>query len=396
VNIVDLVLLLAAVTFLFAGYRQGFIVGALAFVGFLGGGLLGMLVVPPLLENVLSTQQGDATIAVVAIVGVLLLAWIGQLIASLIGTRIRALVTWEPARVVDSGAGAVVSVAAMLLVAWALGTAVASSSVPVLAREVRNSEVLAAVSRVMPATMPSFLTAFQGLLDDTGFPDVFAGIAPERIEQVDAPTAAVLDTPALQGARPSVVKILGIAESCDRQVEGSGFVYADDRVMTNAHVVAGVTRPRVVVGDDAVEAEVVAFDSQRDLAVLSVPDLDLPALPFSGPASTGDDAVIAGYPGNGPFTAVAARIRGRLDAIGSDIYGAQQVRREVYAVRSIIEPGNSGGPLLAPDGTVLGVVFAASVEDAETGYALTAAEAASVADAGRAGTAEVGTGACVG
>jgi S1-C subfamily serine protease len=174
-------------------------------------------------------------------------------------------------------------------------------------------------------------------------------------------------------------------------------VYARERVMTNAHVVAGVERPYVAVpgGGAPVPAEVVYFDPDIDLAVLAVPGLTAAPLAFEQSlADTGDPAVVAGYPGGGPLDSSAARIRAVIDARGEDIYGRAGVVREVYAFRGTVVAGNSGGPLLAPDGEVLGVVFASAVGDSSTGYALTAPQVSAAAARGRSATSPVDTGSC--
>jgi S1-C subfamily serine protease len=217
----------------------------------------------------------------------------------------------------------------------------------------------------------------------------------------------VLAGPAVRAARRSIVKVTGVAPSCARSVEGTGFVYAPQRVMTNAHVVAGVRAPTVDLGGSGatgsgngsgngsrLPARVVRYDPRRDVAVLYVPRLRRPPLRFTGPAASGAAAVVAGFPDNGPFTAVAARIRAIQQARGPDIYQRAQVTREVYAVRAPVRPGNSGGPLLAPDGRVYGVVFAAAADDPDTGYALTAAEVAADAAAGRGATEPVSSQGC--
>jgi S1-C subfamily serine protease len=164
--------------------------------------------------------------------------------------------------------------------------------------------------------------------------------------------------------------------------------------MTNAHVVAGVTRPNVEVGGQRRAATVVLYDPDRDIAVLAVPGLTASPLSFAGAARTGDSALVIGYPQDGPYRADAARIRGTQNAKGPDIYQRRTVIREIYALRSRVRPGNSGGPLLTPEGRVLGVVFAAAADDPQTGYALTAREVASDAAAGRTATAKVGTEGC--
>jgi S1-C subfamily serine protease len=165
--------------------------------------------------------------------------------------------------------------------------------------------------------------------------------------------------------------------------------------MTNAHVVAGVTAPAIQTTDGRVlHARVVLFDPERDVAVLFVPHLGGKALSFAGPIQHGQDAVVVGYPEDGPFTAVAARVRAVQNARGPDIYQNSQVTREIYALYAKILPGNSGGPLLTPDGQVAGVVFAAAVDNSRTGYALTASEVSSDASAGRSLRGPVSTQGC--
>jgi S1-C subfamily serine protease len=194
----------------------------------------------------------------------------------------------------------------------------------------------------------------------------------------------------------SLVKIEGIARECGTEVDGSGFVYAPDRVMTNAHVVAGIDRPEVLVRGTgrAWPASVVYIDPRLDVAVLAVPGLSAPQLEFTTDARRGDPVVVAGFPGGGPLTATPARIRGTIQARGTDIYDRGTVTREVYAIRGEVRPGNSGGPLLAADGRVDGVVFASALDDPDTGYALTARQVADAAKAGRSAKQPVDTGSC--
>jgi S1-C subfamily serine protease len=198
----------------------------------------------------------------------------------------------------------------------------------------------------------------------------------------------------VQSVRSRVFKITGIASSCSRRIEGSGFAYAPGRVMTNAHVVAGVRHPQVHVGGSSLDATVVLYDPDRDVAVLAVPDLHVVPLVFAGQARTGDGAVVVGYPQDGPFRADAARVRGTQEAKGPDTYQRRTVVRQIYALRARVRPGNSGGPLVSPGGKVYGVVFAAAADDAQTGYALTAREVSADAALGRTATGSVSTQGC--
>jgi S1-C subfamily serine protease len=394
-DVLDVVLIVVCLGFAISGYRQGFLIGVLSFLGFIGGGVVGAKVAPALHDAL-----GLGNAALFGLLTVFVAATLGQLVATAIGLAARRKINWHPARVVDSAGGAVISVVSVLLVAWLVGTALAHSALDGLGRQVRHSTVLRQVDDVMPDAARTWFSSFRRLLDQNGFPQVFGSISPERIVKVPPPDPKVANSRAVRLARPDIVKITGVAPSCRRQLEGSGFLYAPERVMTNAHVVAGVHDPVVTTADgQAFDATVVVYDSDRDVAVLAVPGIGGTPLTFAGEASRGEGAVVAGYPENGPFRPVAARIRGVENARGPDIYQSRQVTREIYSVFAVVRPGNSGGPLLAArlvDGrpVVFGVVFAAAVDDSHTGYALTADEVAPDARAGWTASAEVSTRGC--
>ncbi|MDP2772879.1 MAG: MarP family serine protease, partial [Nocardioides sp.] len=200
--------------------------------------------------------------------------------------------------------------------------------------------------------------------------------------------------PDVTGAESSVLKVLG-TNSCGRGVEGSGFVYADDRLMTNAHVVAGVDNPEVVVGDSSVAAQVVEYNPELDIAVLAFDTGDLPVLAFKD-AKRQDGVAILGYPQDGPFDIQPGRIRDQQRLRSPNIYGDGTVIREVFSLRALVRPGNSGGPIVTSQGDVAGVVFAASVTDDDTGYALTADQVAESAAIGITNTESESTGDCAG
>jgi S1-C subfamily serine protease len=262
--------------------------------------------------------------------------------------------------------------------------------------QVNDSAVLRTVDRLMPNTARTMFSDFRRLLASGPFPEVFSGIGAAHELSVAPADRAVLNSPGYLAARSRVFKVRGTAPSCSRVIEGSGFVYAPGHIITNAHVVAGVTQGLQVFSDTgtAYQAAVVFYDPQVDIAVLYVPGLNVAPLSFAGQAQVGADAVVAGYPLDHAFTAVPARVGGIQDATGPDIYQTSQVTRQIYEVKASVEPGNSGGPLIAPNGTVDGVVFAAAVGVPDTGFVLTAAEVEADAHAGRAGTVPVSTEGC--
>ena len=389
-DVLDLVLVAAAVLFAVSGYRQGFVVGLLAFLGFLGGGVVGAKLAPVLATGPLHSLP----VGVVALGTVILLASLGQILATLVGGGLRRRLVWRPLRRVDNIAGAMISVVSLLLVAWLVGQALASAPFPQVASQVRRSAVIDAVDQTIPVGGQRFFRSFRQLVGEHGFPEVFGGLAPTQVIDVDPPDTALANSQAVLVARPDVLKITGVASSCARRIEGTGFVFAPGRVMTNAHVVAGVSDPQVQVGENLLKAQVVLYDPDRDIAVLYLPGLARTPLRFAGPAVSGAGAVVVGYPNDGAFRADPARVRGTQKARGPDIYQQRTVVREIYALRARVQPGNSGGPLLDSAGQVLGVVFAAAADDTQTGYALTAAEVAGDARAGTTATTPVSTQGC--
>ena len=392
-DLLDLALIVVAAAFAVSGYRQGFIVGSLSFVGFVGGAVLGAQFGPALARALVGGQTQQDVVAVVLLVTGAIL---GQFVASSIGTTMRSAMTGRSSTMADSVGGAIVSVLSMLLIAWAIGSVLIASPFSGVVSQVNDSVVLRTMDRVMPSPARTMFSDFRQMIANGPFPQVFNGIGAAHLLAVPAPDPAVLNSPGFLADRNRIVKVQGTAPSCDRSIEGSGFVYAPDHVLTNAHVVAGVQPgPRVTTPDGiSYQAQVVLYDPQIDIAVLYVPGLNLQPLSFAGQASGGADAVVAGYPLDHAFTAVAARIGEVQSAEGPDIYQTGTVDRQIYEIRAIVQPGNSGGPLIAPNGSVYGVVFAAAVGVPDTGFALTSAEVQGDAKAGATATTQVSTQGC--
>ncbi|TXS56169.1 MarP family serine protease [Streptomyces sp. t39] len=396
-NVLDILLLVAAVWFAVVGYRQGFVVGILSVIGFLGGGLVAVYLLPVLWGALTDDSEVSTTAAIVAVVVVIVCASVGQAFTTHLGNKLRTHITWSPARALDATGGALVNVVAMLLVAWLIGSALAGTSLPTLGKEVRSSKVLLGISRVMPDQANTWFTDFSSVLAQNGFPQVFSPFANEPITEVQAPDPALVGSPVAARAKQSIVKVVGTAPSCGKVLEGTGFVFDERRVMTNAHVVGGVDEPTVQIGGEGrlYDAKVVLYDWERDIAVLDVPDLTARPLRFADEdARSGDSAIVAGFPENGAYDVRSARVRGRINANGPDIYHRGTVRRDVYSLFATVRQGNSGGPLLTTDGKVYGVIFARSLDDADTGYALTVDEIREDIDRGRSANQEVDSQGC--
>src|ERR671927_414706 len=296
-SLVDLVLIALALLFAFSGFRQGLIVSATSFLGFFGGAVLGAQLSGPVADRV---DGSSVTRVFVALIVVLAGALLGQVLAGAVGGAVRKRVTWEPAKMVDSVAGAVLSAAAVLLVAWMVATPLASSPFPEVASQVRQSALVQAVDDAVPDSVRAVYGNLREAIERRGLPDVLDPLTPTTPREVEAPDKALESSPVVASVQGSVVKVTGIAPSCSRQIDGSGFVYAAERVMTNAHVLAGVTDPVVEAEGEEYDATPVYVDPETDIAVLDVPGLPQVPLPFAtSPADTGDDSIVMGYPGGG-------------------------------------------------------------------------------------------------
>lgn len=395
----DLVIAILVLVFAVRGFRNGLLVTAASVAGLVGGALLGSHLAP-LIARKLSSRP-DA--GIVGMVVVVLTAVILQEVAVHVAARFRSsLGTGAVARMVggiDAVAGAAAGAAALLFVVWVLALAVAELPPTPLTSEVRASSILHHVDALVP---PAVTTQFSGLLraaENRAFPPIFNHFGVQVVPPAPAPVAGAVPGAVISADAPSIVKIVASEPECSQVTEGSGFVIAADHILTNAHVVAGARSVRIVQNGagraiDAL-ATVVLYDPHVDIAVLYVPGLGLPPLPFAPAAPAGANAAVVGYPENGPFTVDPARIRSEETVTGPDIYQNAEVTRQIYALRALVRPGNSGGPLLNPSGAVDGVTFAKAVNSNDTGFALTASQVEPDAHAGAAATAAVSTQGCI-
>ncbi|MGC3000488.1 MarP family serine protease [Streptomyces sp. G35A] len=388
-DLLDILLLLVVLAYAASGYRRGLLAGCVSLAGFVGGAGVGVWILPWVMD--LATP-GTTRATVTAVFTVLLPAVAGHELAGRLGLRLRRELDRGPLRVADGLGGAVANSVAVLIVAWVAASVLGASSSPLVASAIRDSRLLGTVQDAMPETTPGWFSRATSALTEAGFPQVFNPFENESTAEVAEPSGDSVTAAATRAAQRGTVKVEGVAGTQGR--EGSGFVYARERVMTNAHVVAGIDEPTVRVGGvgRAYGARVVLFDPRKDVAVLYVPDLRAPVLRFDDDAGRGDAAVVAGYPQDGDLNLQAATVANRVPARGQDIYGAEVVTREIYSIRSTVRPGNSGGPLLTTDGRVYGVVFARSTSDAGTGYVLTADEVADDAARAAGATAPVDSG----
>ncbi|WP_194825533.1 MarP family serine protease [Nocardia sp. XZ_19_231] len=388
----DIVVVLIALVAASTGWRQGAVASALAFFGVALGAVAGILIAPHILKHL---DEGRSRV-LGGILLIVLLVIVGEVAGMVLGRAARTSIRQPVARSVDSVVGAMLQAVTVLVAAWLLALPLATASQPAVAAAINGSKVLADVNSVAPEWLRKVPNEFSRLLDTSGLPDVIGPFGRAPIAAVEPPDPSVLASPVAASLQQSVLRIRGTAPSCQRALEGSGFVVAPERVMTNAHVVAGTNTVSVDTARGALDATVVLFDPSKDIAVLAVPGLTAPVLKQAPePADSGESAIVLGYPGGGPYTASAARVRETLDLTGPTIHRDGTVEREVYTVRGQVRAGNSGGPLVDDEGQLLGVVFGAAVTDDDTGYVLTLNEVASELKAAAPSSAAVNTGACV-
>ncbi len=394
--LLDLVLVLLLVLYAWSGWRQGFVSAVFGLVGLLGGAVVALRWGTDLIEGPLGVHAGTAVHALLLVVLVLAAASLGQGLMLVLASRLRDRVRAPGARLVDSVVGMVAVFLAAVLVVWVVAGAVRTSGPPELRRVVARSGVVTAIDQVMPPEATGLVDEVTAALDRGGFPRVFEGLGPEPITSVPAPDPAVADRPGVRRALSSVIHVRAESTRCGQAQVGSGWVAARGYVVTNAHVVAGATSIVVSAGGSGADlpAAVVAFDPARDVAVLVAPELGARVLDRGPVLDDGDGAVVAGFPGDAGLVVGPARVRDVLTATGADIYGRPGVEREIYSLRADIRKGASGGPVLDRRGRVVGMVFASSLDDPQTGYALTLDEVVPVIERGQARTSPVSTRSC--
>lgn len=370
---VDVVLAVLAIVAIAAGWSNGAIRAAGSLVG-LGLGLwVGLNLAPVVVGWLAAAGWGSVTErSVIAAIVILVCAAVAYALAAGLASLIGKLVRHGPIRWLDSLVGAVLGLLTWAVAVWLIAGFAMATSLATVVQAASSSRVVATLDSIAPFPASTVLGAVDDALAGAGLPQVFEG--GESIRTIQAPDPSI---PAdVAQTEQSVVTVLASKPACGVDSEGSGWVVQSGRVVTNAHVVAGASS--IVVrepGSERVErATLVAFDPERDLAVLDVTDMVAPPLDIGQDVSAGAQTYAAGYPGNGPFAISPERVRDRITARGTDIYQSGTVDRDIYSLRGSVRPGNSGGPLLDASGDVVGVVFARSTVDPETGYALTLAE----------------------
>lgn len=387
-NVLDVIVLVLVAASALHGLKLGAAIQVLSFGGFLLGMFLGALAAPAL-AGLVSNSVGKAFLSLVVVFGLAGLLGGG---GRYLGVRLWRVLHQARLAVADSGLGAAIAVVATLVACWLVAAIVVNVPSPTISSQIQGSTILQALDRVMPPA-PAIFSRIQSFINSEGFPQVFAQLAPTPAGPVALPNQPELQQ-AVNIAGPSTVKIVG--DGCGQIQEGSGFVVGPGLVVTNAHVVAGISQPMVLDQVGQHPATPVYFDPNFDLAVLQVPGLrERPLKLLATSVGRGTKAAVLGYPEGGPFQAVPAGVMSNIgQAVGRDIYGQGLTTRAVYELQADVRPGNSGGPLVEPDGEVIGVVFARSPSDPTVGYALESPGVLSRVNTAESSPVSVGTGPC--
>ena len=382
-NLLDVLLVVVLLGYLFYGFSRGFFNSLCSLGGLVLGGVAAFWAAPWVSAQVGAQYRVGAVLATV-----LLLLVAGQMLGGLVGRALSAVTERMRLGLLNRVAGAALDVAVAALVLSVLASLVGQLGLPAVSRQVASSAVLRAVDEHTPGPVRAVVTEARDAVGGAaGIRRLDALLFPAE----EAPAQGV-DTPALQEAGRSVVQVYGTAVACSQNQAGSGFVTAPGQVVTNAHVVAGVDDPVVQTRDGQVHtAAVVHYDPSADLAVLSAPSLPLPALELGQEPSAGDLVAFMGYPLGGPFAVDAATVQGT--ALAPVQGGGGRGTMEIVQLAGNVQQGNSGGPLVAQDGSVVGVVFAKALEG-EVGYALSLGELRGALDAAAGRTRAVAPGSC--
>ena len=360
-DLLDLIILGLLGVAIVRGVQAGLLHLFLSSVGFVSGLLLGSWV-----ARHIAVYSGSPLIKLVIILTVelglaLLLSFVGELAAAYISARATHLHLGR----INQVLGAVLELVFVLLIVWLGASGLSNTTSYKIGYEIQHSLIVKKMDANLPAP-PNVFAQLEKVIDPNGFPAVFSGLEPQHT--TISPNNSV-NSQAVIKDEDSVVKIQG--KGCGGIIDGSGFVAAQGLVVTNAHAVAGVAAPQVIDKYRTYTAVPIWFDPNLDIAVLRVNNLPDAALPLSSnDLPDHDAAAVLGFPGGGPLVAKQAAVIDQVLAEGQNIYNRGTVFRHIYELQADIKPGNSGGPLIGPDGSVAGVVFAKSVSQSNVGYAL--------------------------
>lgn len=388
-NFLDVIIVLLIISALYRGYELGLTRQLFSSIGFIFGLFLGSF----LERYTIHLGQTPVSRSLIALMTTLGLAFFFLGIGEQAGVRLKdKVIGWRLGQHVDGLFGSIVGAATFLLTIWLAAAILLTLPLQDTQAQIRGSAIISRLNQSLPPAT-SVLSGLGHLINPNGFPQVFTGNEPALEGNTTIPGISPQLQAAIDKDKGSVVKFEGIG--CGGIINGSGFVIDRDLVATNAHVVAGVGKLYVRDNNGQHSATVVWFDPELDFAVVRANNLSgAPLLLKNDVLANGTNGAVLGYPGGGPLTAGGAQVIDHFTARGRDIYNRNVTERQVYSLAAKVIPGNSGGPIIAADGTVAGIVFAESTAYNNVGYALTIAQTQSAISQAQAQNRPVSNGTC--
>lgn len=387
-NIIDVVVVIALITTIWRGRQTGFVRQLGSTIGF----IIGLISSVPLGQWASSFATDPITKMLLSTLTFIVVSFGLMIVGEFLGLRLKTLMPVNRlADRIDNAAGSVMAIITFVIGLWFATAFVSLLPANSFQKLARQSFAFNLIDHNLPPASQA-LASLNHLIDPNATPLVFSGREPSPEANRTLPPLSDYSA-VVKNASLSVVRVQGLG--CGGLVNGSGWVLSSNRVVTNAHVVAGVDSPKVYDAHGTHDARVVLYDAKNDLAVLAVKNLAAKPLSLRQEPLTNDSiGLVIGYPGGGAEKAQTAAVLDRVDALGRDIYGQAKTIRNVYILQATVIPGNSGGPLLDTEGKVAGVVFGTSTTYNNVGYALSLPQLTDELATATTAVQAVSTGAC--
>ena len=375
-NFIDIFIAAAFLIFGWIGFRRGILRTILSIIGLIVGGAAGAIATPSIQSLISNNAFGFKP--TIGLTSMILGASLGMFLFGVLGSFLRVVLLPLPfMKTIDSLIGFGLAIVAVASISSTLSSAAQVIPNKTVNNLFSQSQLISQIDQYLPERFKDAAQKIQNVITDSPLPEVFKSLVESRITPTQLETDVAIPEIVTKSVA-STVRIDGIAESCSAAMVGTGFIVSPERVITNAHVVAGVKEPVITLFNSQTQlgGRVIAIDRKKDIAIIFVPGLTGEKLTFIGPVTPNEIGFVVGYPNGGNLRTMPVSVTSEFESIGTDIDGNGETRRDVIVFGGDVKPGNSGGPLLNDQGQVLGVVFAADAENKNTGYALAPSEVA--------------------
>jgi S1-C subfamily serine protease len=375
-NFIDIFIAAAFLIFGWIGFRRGILRTILSIIGLIVGGAAGAIATPSIQSLISNNAFGFKP--TIGLTSIILVASLGMFLFGVLGSFLRVVLLPFPfMKTIDSLIGFGLAIIAVASISSTLSSAAQVIPNKTVNNLFSQSQLISQIDQYLPERFKDAAQKIQNVITDSPLPEVFKSLVESRITPTQLESDVAIPEIVTKSVA-STVRIDGIAESCSAAMVGTGFIVSPERVITNAHVVAGVKEPVITLFNSQTQlgGRVIAIDRKKDIAIIFVPGLTGEKLTFIGPVTPNEIGFVVGYPNGGNLRTMPVSVTSEFESIGTDIDGNGKTRREVIVFGGDVKPGNSGGPLLNDQGQVLGVVFAADAENRNTGYALAPSEVA--------------------